>query len=110
ADQVSNISYCINSSVNLELVHRCGREGLDGSGPRGALGGRRVHIHDQNRFLRISRFGKGIQISEVQPGVPKRKAEVGARIVMRHGLLLVRWSAPPWVITARLSPPLSTCS
>jgi hypothetical protein len=48
-----------------------------------------MHIHNQDGFLRVSRLGKGIQIREVKSGVPLGEAEVRARIVMRHGLVLL---------------------
>src|SRR5712691_1565367 len=48
-----------------------------------------MNVHDQDGFPSVSRFGKGIQISEVQSGVPLGKAEVRARIMMRHRFVLL---------------------
>jgi hypothetical protein len=48
-----------------------------------------MHVHYQDGFPGVSRFRKCIQISEVQSGVPLGKAEVRARIMMRHGLVLL---------------------
>src|SRR5450432_4323173 len=47
-----------------------------------------MHVHNHDGFPSVSRLWKGIQISEVQSGVPFGKAEVRARIMMRHGLVL----------------------
>src|SRR5438876_7867432 len=47
-----------------------------------------MHVHNQDGFPTVSRFWKSIQIGEVQSGVPLGKAEVRARIMMRHGLVL----------------------
>jgi hypothetical protein len=44
-----------------------------------------MHVHNKDGFPNVSRLGKGIQISEVQSGIPLGKAEVRARIMMRHG-------------------------
>jgi hypothetical protein len=41
-----------------------------------------MHVHNQDRFLRVSRFGKGIQISEIQSGIPLGETEVRAGIVV----------------------------
>jgi len=58
--------------VHLNLAYRwfC-RLGLDGK--------------VQDRFAGVSRLGKGIQIGEVQTGVPMGEHRVGIGVMVRHG-------------------------
>src|SRR5882762_8853324 len=75
-------------SILIMNVHPSAGEKPRG-GPRRILAGGEMNVHDQNRLPSVSRLGKGIQISKVQTGVPLGKAEVRARIVMRHGSVLL---------------------
>src|SRR5229473_1613111 len=97
AHSVGDIGNRITIGINLELVQCFGCERLRRRGPRRVFACGRMHVYDQDRFSRLSRFGKGIQIGEVQSGVSLREAEVRARIVMRHGLVLLSCRAvrPP---------------
>ena len=85
AHPVCDIGDGITIRVDLELVHRLGREGLGGGGPRRVHDGGRMHVHDQDRLAAVARLGEGIEIGEVQSRVPVREPEVGTGIMVRHG-------------------------
>src|SRR5262249_17356655 len=70
--------------VDLELVQRLGRERLASGGPRRVHDGGRMDVHDQDRLVRLTWLGKGIQIREVQARVSVREAEIGTGVMVRH--------------------------
>src|SRR5260370_42677581 len=77
--------------VNLEVVYGLGREGVEGGGPQRVLAvekitSGRVHVYDQDRPASVFRLGEGIQIGEVQPGVPMGEPPVGTGVMVRHGI------------------------
>src|SRR6267143_5872940 len=69
----------ITIGINLELVHCFGCERLYRRRSRRVFARRRMHVYDQDGFPFFSGFGKGVQIREVESGVPLREAEVRAR-------------------------------
>jgi hypothetical protein len=81
----SDIGDGVAVCVDLKLVERLGREWLRRrrSGRLQADG--RVDVHDEDRLTGISRLGEGIEVGEVEAGVPIGEPEVGAGIMVRHG-------------------------
>lgn len=70
--------------VNLEFVQSLGREGVACGGPRRVHAGGRVYVHDQDRLASVPWLGKGIQIGEIQAGVPMGKPKIGTGVMVRH--------------------------
>src|SRR5262249_55845134 len=43
-----------------------------------------MHVHDQDRLVRLPWLGEGIQIREIQARVSVRETEVGTGVMVRH--------------------------
>src|SRR6266478_7792775 len=81
---VCDIGDRIAVRINLEFVQSPGREGVACGGPRRVHAGGRVYVHDQDRLASVPWLGKGIQIGEIQAGVPMRKPKIGTGVMVRH--------------------------
>src|SRR6478609_3813546 len=95
AHPVCDVGDGIAVRVNLEFVQRLRRKWLSSGGPRGVHNRGRMHVHDQDRLVRLPRLGEGIQIREIQARVSVRETEVRTGVMVRHASpppLLYAWT------------------
>src|SRR5262249_48913871 len=76
AHSVRDIRYEIAISINPKFIDRLGREGDVGGGARWVHAGRRMDVHNQDRFVGIPGLRESIQVSKIEAGIPVGKAKV----------------------------------
>jgi hypothetical protein len=77
----SNAYYARPAPRVADGVAQLGREWLCRGGPlRESL--RRMHVHDEDRPVRVAGLGKRVQVTEVKSGIAEREAEIEARVMV----------------------------
>ena len=82
---VRDIGDGIAVRIDLQFINRLGREGVVAGRPGRVGADGRMRVHNQDRLAGIPRLGEGIEIGEVEAGVPVGEPKVGTGIMVRHG-------------------------